>query len=222
MPVLRNTVSAQVYEQLLEALVSQQVKPGERLKLGTFATQFGVSHTPVREALTRLETEGIVRSEPHHGAYVPSLTPKDISELFEARLMCETFAVEKALPSLLPATTQRLRILNSAYDAAGGDVSAAGRVLIASLENEFHAAIIALARNARISTIYRQLGVHIHTTLLIGSRLAPRDILSMPEHEAVIAALESGDLAAAKARVTEHIINTRDYLLEHLAVPDAA
>ena len=215
--LLRSTVSAQVYEHLLEALVSQQIRPGERLTLEQLAQELGVSHTPVRQALARLESEGIVRSEPHRGASVPTLDSRDIRELFEARLLCELFAVEKAFPSLSAETFARLRKLSEAYQEASGQVSPAGRVALARIELEFHGAIVALAANARISAMFRQLGVHVQTTLLLGSRLAVRDASSVPEHEAFLIALEQRDLGAAKARLAEHINNSRDFLLSNLA-----
>ena len=85
-----------VFDHLREAILSGELKPGERLMEITLAEQLGVSRTPVREAIRKLQKEKFVEMVPRKGAYVANLTAKDIIDVLEIRIILEGFASELA------------------------------------------------------------------------------------------------------------------------------
>ncbi len=93
---VRENLAEAVYRVLREAITDGSLPPGERLREIPLARRFGVSTTPVREALRRLEREGLVEINPRRGAVVPRFEPADIAQLYEAREVLECRAVRRA------------------------------------------------------------------------------------------------------------------------------
>src|SRR5690349_4787840 len=83
---------------LRAALQAGRWRPGDALRQEELAAEFGVSRIPVREALSRLQSEGLLVVEPNRGAFVPALTPADVTEIFDLRVLLETDALRRAVP----------------------------------------------------------------------------------------------------------------------------
>ncbi len=215
------TLTDRVYERLLSAFTSHELKPGERLKLEDLAARMGISPTPLRQALARLEAEGIVCSDPRHGLRVVSLTAQDMVNLYEARLMCEVFAVEKAAHTITDAQLQDLGEILSTYEELAGQREPSARQGWVSKDVEYHRGIVNLAGNETISTWFRKLSVHVQTLLL--STSAERDpSVSIREHREIYQALAAHDAVACSKALAAHALAARDTTLSAMASQNSA
>lgn len=122
-PIPQYTLADAVTARLREAIVTGQLAQGEKLAETALAAQMGVSRSPVREALHRLQLEGLVHSQPNRGSYVWEPTEADVDEIISLRVMIESLAAEWALPNLtdedfvqLDAIIERQRQLIEAGD----------------------------------------------------------------------------------------------------------
>ncbi|MHB1135147.1 MAG: GntR family transcriptional regulator [Chloroflexota bacterium] len=209
----------QVYSTLLEMIVARRLMPGERLVLDDLAVQLRVSRTPVRQALSRLAGEGLVESNGRNGWRVTTFSAQDFEHIYEMRLMCEQFAVEKALaapPSA--ATLARLCGLLDEYDRLASSPDPAGRLPYLRVDHEFHRALVDLAANPRLSDHFERLNIHTHNLRAGPGPASPGEqkAANGAEHQAILAALTAGDALAAKEAVRVHIANSRERALDSL------
>jgi DNA-binding GntR family transcriptional regulator len=108
-PVRPKSLPESVAEQMMEAIVSGRLKPGERLVEQKLAALFGIGQPTVREALKQLEYQGLVRKLPNRATYVTELSASDVEKIFEVRMALETLAIEKAAANLTPNALVELR-----------------------------------------------------------------------------------------------------------------
>lgn len=201
---------------LRQAIVSSQLKPGARLDVDDLAAQLGVSLTPVRGAIQRLATEGLVEIRPRSGTFVASLTLRDIDETFQIRAALEGLAAESAAASMAPEDLRRLRDLHKALKKplrARSDRESHDR-----LNSEFHQAILQASGNRRLQELYDALHTHIKIARIHAADAgwAARQRQEVAEHEAILAALEAHNPTAAAEAVRRHIHRAKDALLKAL------
>lgn len=163
------------------------------------------SRTPVREALLRLEAEGLVRRIPHKGIYVPALTAADIEEIMEVRQVIGEWATCQ-VAQRRPETVNRLQQL---LDAQRGCLDDAVKFI--ELDIAFHKTIVEAAGNATLAQVYdsqriKQERVGIQAVLATAERYAA----VLAEHEAMLQAIASGDAEQAQLAARRHIHSTRD------------
>ena len=139
-----------VFEYLRNAILAGELKPGERLMEVTIADQLGVSRTPVREAIRKLEKESFVIMIPRKGAYVADLTKKDIMEVLEIRKELEGFAAALAAERMTLAEKEALgRVVERFNESL---INMDKRSMIES-DNEFHSSIFEATKNQRLINI---------------------------------------------------------------------
>jgi DNA-binding GntR family transcriptional regulator len=194
-----------VYDALLEAIVHGRLIPGTRLVLDDLAEQLKVSRTPIRDALARLTSEGLVRRDGRKGLTLTALSPKELSDLYDVRLMCELYAVENGIGNAVPdvlaemaeMAEQGFRHLRNANPLA------------ASLKDrEFHRLLVSLGHNSKLTTLVEQLNIHIQTLRVRPGEEKLREQRKhyYLEHLAIIEALRKGDVVAAKDAIRTHIL----------------
>jgi DNA-binding GntR family transcriptional regulator len=208
------TLAVEIARHLREAIIRGEFAAGERVNESRLTRELALSRSPVREALRILEAEGLVTLEPHRGAHVRTLSQHDLHEIFEVRLMFETHALRHGAPRL----TQDLLVpLREA--AAGARTALAGDAMEewhqASLR--FHDGLVALAGNGHLMRLYEELKVSLrrYQISLIGLPEQPQR--SQAEHEAILAALEDGDVDRAVEAVAGHITSLKENLLKAMA-----
>jgi DNA-binding GntR family transcriptional regulator len=153
MPPLSRALSEQTaYEALRHNITSGTFQPGEHLRSAEVAARLGVSRTPVREALRRLHAEGLVEVFAHRGAFVATVSPEDIAEVFELRVVLEAFAAETAAPRFTEAEIAALEATVARMQAAVAGPERDLRALTRA-NDEFHAAIIRTAANRRLGAL---------------------------------------------------------------------
>ncbi len=208
-----NTLTEHAYAVLLDAFIQGDMKPGERLRIEDLAGRLGISPTPLRHALARLEGEGVVRSEPRRGLYVASLTPDDLRDLNEARVLYETFAAEKAAATISDAQLDAMRILVDKYAEIRNQNVQTCRLAWVSKDVELHQYLVDLAGNRRISASFGTLGIHLQTLRFTMSvERAPGETIR--EHQDIFQAFVKRDGNLAKSLLATHIMGASNRLLD--------
>ncbi|GAA4622095.1 GntR family transcriptional regulator [Actinoallomurus vinaceus] len=207
-PARRRGLADEVADRLQDAIFSGVYPPGARLREVELAAALGVSRGPVREALLRLEREGLVRNEWHRGATVPTLSARDAAELHSLRAVLEDLAVrcavERAADEDLEAVAEVAERM-----ARAGDAHAMVR-----LDMEFHDAVYAAAGHLRLRAAWEAIRSQVHLFLLTRIGVSERDYTGhIPdEHARLAAALRARDAETALRLFAEHRRHAFDLL----------
>lgn len=189
-----------VYDRLIEDIRQGVLKPGARLTETDLAARLSVSRTPVREALRRMETEGLIQHQPRTGAVVRRLDYPEIMELYEMRTVLESTAARLAARAASDVEIEELRAINAEMAGATGDGAA-----LARLNRQFHHRLMDAARNR---FLLKSVG-SVETTMLIlgpsGMAEPERAKEAVAEHEAVIAAIAARNGDAAETAMRHHM-----------------
>ena len=191
-----------VYERLRDEIASGALGPGTQLVEARIAEELGVSKTPVREALIRLQRDGLVSIEPYRGARVTEPSPADVREILELRLLLECQVARDLAAHRPPEVIDALRdsIAASRRALASGD----RELLLDSLTafSDVQAEACGNSRMAKLLVDLRSVLLLIGTSSL---RARGREERSIAEHETILAAIEAGDPEAAAAATAAHI-----------------
>ncbi len=217
--ITRRRATDEVYDAMRQAILTRVFKPGERLQVEEISEKLGVSLTPVRHALQQLATEGLVDIHPRSGTYVSSVSPEDIEETFEIRCALECLAAERAMTRIAPEQVSRAReLLLTLSKPLEGD---RGLKDHERANSEFHQVLIDASGSRRISELYESLNAHIkiariHTSENHEHRRHDWTLRlqeEQKEHEAIVEALESRDVAALTDALRKHIYRAKDSLV---------
>lgn len=204
-----------VYLTLRALLYDGRIRPGERLRERDLAERLGVSRTPVREAVRRLETEGILRTEARRGVLVPELDHQQVLELYAFREVLEGFAARLAAQHASNAEIQVLREITE-RERSPTDVPTTKR-----LNRQFHQLLSRASRNQYLVDALNTMNDHIN--LLPGTmfRAGDRPTRGYDEHVAIVEAIARRDPEAAERAARQHIAEATRlraaWLLEHAA-----
>ena len=199
-----------VYYELRDNIGSHQIRPGERLQEVSLAAQLGVSRTPVREALARLESEGMIVVE-GRGFVVPELTDADIEEIYQLRFLLEPAAASIAVAEVTSPTD--LASMSSAVDdSVAAEKSGDFRAFLEA-NSRFHNAWRALVPNRRMSKLLDQYVGHVRflRVLTLGDPGARKAALT--GMKAIHAAFRKRDAEAAAAAMHKHLETAKHYLV---------
>ena len=188
------------YHRLLEKIRSGQFRPGDRLRETDVAENLALSRTPIREALRKLESDGIVEHRPRLGAIIRTLTTSEIVELYEMRLVLERTAAEMAAKHANPAEIDMLKDINAQIDAAGQNTPRA-----AALNQDFHSRIYLATRNRFLLASARALN---NALILLGPTTLDDEArikTVSSQHAQIIAAIADGDQKAAGDAAEAHL-----------------
>ncbi|MFF0554373.1 MULTISPECIES: GntR family transcriptional regulator [unclassified Streptomyces] len=200
--VLRHSVRGQVLDALRAALVDGELVPGEIYSGPALGERFGVSATPVREAMQQLAAEGAVECLPNRGFRVLSRTPRELAELAEVRALLEVPVMLRLARTVAPAAWEALRpaAAATAAAAAAGDLPG-----YAEADRAFHRAVLLLAGNGQLVQVAEELHRRAQWPLPGAPRVRRADLVAdAAEHSALLDALIAGDLAVVESLAREH------------------
>ncbi len=199
-----------VYYELRDNIGSHQIRPGERLQEVSLAAQLGVSRTPVREALARLESEGMIVVE-GRGFVVPELTDADIEEIYQLRFLLEPAAARIAVGEV-GSPTDLASMSAAVDDAVAAERSGDFRAFLEA-NSRFHNAWRALVPNRRMSKLLDQYVGHVRflRVLTLGDAGARKAALT--GMKAIHAAFRKRDAEAAAAAMHKHLEAAKHYLV---------
>jgi DNA-binding GntR family transcriptional regulator len=206
------SAAERVYRYAKDAILARRLGTDDLLTEGDLADAVGVSRTPVREALLRLQSDGLVRLLPKRGALVLPVTPDEVSDVLETRRLVETYAVRKVvtapaggLVEALEYHLSRMRDATKARDARA----------YAEADRDFHESIVAATGNQILTALYRSLRdrqLRMGVVNLLEERTGELDSsgvarmrANIAEHEAILAGIAARTIRASEAAVTAHL-----------------
>jgi DNA-binding GntR family transcriptional regulator len=199
-----------VFESLREAIISGMLRPSERLMEIQLAEEMGVSRTPVREAIRKLELEGLVVMIPRKGAYVAGMSIKDIADVFEIRGALEGLAAELASER---ATDEELEVMERYLVKISEEIESGDLSKVVETDTDFHTLIYEASRNARLSQIINNLREQIQRFRTTSLSFPGRMKVALEEHRKIVEALSSRDGELARKLAQEHIENAENTMM---------
>lgn len=211
-PAFHETLPEVVYRSLRDAIFNGVLKPGQPLRQDGVARSLGVSRAPLREALSRLESEGIVIQLPHRGYTVVSLDPEEIREIFDLRMLVESSAIQYSTKlrtdeDVLVAT----RILEEMENTSTSSISGSRHWF--SLNTDFHEALLAPSRRTHHLRVISNLRGVVEHYLRIEGALTGNVEVANVEHRNLLDAFARGDVVLATELAKGHVMHTAARLI---------
>ncbi|MFF5937085.1 GntR family transcriptional regulator [Streptomyces sp. NPDC012508] len=206
--VQRHSVRGQILQALRTALVGGELVPGEVYSAPVLAERFGVSATPVREAMQQLAIEGAVEVVPNRGFRVVERTPRELAELAEVRALIE-IPIMLRLARTVPAA--RWAELRPLAEATGAAAARGDRAHYAEADRAFHRAVLSLAGNEQLLTVADDLHRRSQWPLVSGPVTRHGDLVAdAAEHTALLDALIAQDVTVVQSLVREHFTGSAE------------
>lgn len=210
-PPVHNQLWQSVLNQLRIAIVTGGLPPGAHLVETELAARLGVSRGPVREALTRLEQEGLIVNYPYRGKFVAEISEEDIHEIYDLRRLIEGRAIESLGRHLDPAGIERLRNIRRQMILA---LSEGRNEEFADLDIEFHRQLIIMSERERLLKIWNSLASVSHAFIVLNARNDPEAIARITDrHDGILDALIAHDTVVAREVLIQHLIEAENGLL---------
>lgn len=205
------------YDVIKEEILGFRVSPGAQLHIQGLVEQMDISRTPIREALLRLENDGLVRAEPRVGFFVTEITKRDLQELFELQALLEGHAAEKATPLL---TNDDLDQLDYLFEASVAAVERGDLNEILQFEIPFHSLLIERCDNRHLIQVMESLKDLTYRERILSLKSIENVHESCSEHQRLLDALHKRDGALAGECMREHIANVGRRLLQFPDIPE--
>ncbi len=200
-----------VFESIRGAIISGVLKPGERLMEVQLAEKLGVSRTPIREAIRKLELEGLVVMIARKGAYVADLSVKDIIEVLEVRAALEGLASGLAALRITEEEMRELEMTAQQFDKA---IDAEDFDRIIEMDIEFHDRIFRAARNEKLLQINNNLREQVQRFRVMYINKSNKSKTLAKEHYQIADAISKRNIAMAEKLAESHIENAENYMME--------
>jgi DNA-binding GntR family transcriptional regulator len=192
----------EVAELLRQRIFSRELAPGSWIDELKLAEEYGISRTPLREALKVLATEGLVTMKVRRGAYVTEVSERDLTDVYHLLSLLESDAAGVVAAQATEAQLQELKTLHSELEQAAGD-----RERFFQINETFHMRLLEIANNRwrdqMVADLRKVMKLNRHNSLLKSGRIDE----SLAEHRAIMAALAARDAEATVQRMREHFRN---------------
>lgn len=209
------TLSEIVYEKIKDSIITHVYKFGSRLYLKNLSAEMNVSMIPVREALRKLEQEGLIEIIPNRGAIVKTYTIKDLIEIYDLRRQLESLAVEILVNKINQSNLDELKKICELDEKSLGK----GNLKDHNKYNrEFHKCLVNFSQNSRLIKFYNELSGQIYTLVSITTIFAYTNgegaKRNVRKHREIIKAIEQKDAEHAKKIIQEHIQISKELALK--------
>jgi DNA-binding GntR family transcriptional regulator len=206
LPLAPRALYEEVAESLRQRIFSRELAPGSWIDELKIAEAYGISRTPLREALKVLAAEGLVTMKVRRGAYVTEVSDQDLAEVYHLLSLLESDAASVVATRASPTELAELQALHQELEAAAAP-GRQDRVQFFRINEQFHMRLLDIASNKwsrqMVADLRKVMKLNRHNSLLKAGRIDE----SLAEHRLVMAALEQRDPAAAMARMQEHFRN---------------
>ena len=217
MPVTRLAVSLaprplyeEVAELLRQRIFKRELEPGSWIDEMKISEEFGISRTPLREALKVLAAEGLVTMKVRRGAYVTEVSQQDLSDVYHLLSLLESDAAAVVATKATDAELKELQTLHKALATAAAPTKMEGKANtdhFFALNEQFHMRLLEIANNRwrdqMVADLRKVMKLNRHNSLLKAGRIAE----SLSEHRAIVEALLKRDAELTRQRMTEHFAN---------------
>lgn len=204
------SVANDFYESFKKELVELRYLPGSIITTQELSNKYGISRTPVREALVRLLEEGLLTETSGNKFSVPVITSKDIRDLYEMRIIFETSSIRFSGDNITPEFIAKLRMQTAKIEEA---LSSGDHDAMFLADEDFHHMILSLYDNGILHDIYKTLRNRQIQIRYLTIGLQKRLLNTIPEHNAIIICLENHDIEGAVENTQKHFRNTLDDIL---------
>ena len=201
----------QAYDAIKEDVLHKLLIPGKKINVLELSKRYNISVTPIKLALNRLVTEGMVESIPRRGMVVKPVTQETLREAFEIRTMIELFCVPQVLkkaredPSYLAELENNIREHLTAVDETSKGSS---HLRQNQIDSDFHLLLVSATQNERMLSIYKSLGFHMTMFYLYGEKRTQRFVECNQEHLDILNAVKAQDRQALEKAISAHLANT--------------
>jgi DNA-binding GntR family transcriptional regulator len=203
-----DSIVEQVYDKLKAMSVGYDFKPGERLNEGVLASALGVSRTPLREALTRLTTEGLLRFSPGKGFFCRDLDAQEVFSLYEMRKIVE---VEALRLSLERAKDEDIEALLTFLENTGPEPGNRSVEELVRLDETFHESLMAMSGNLEMLRVLRNINARIRFVRWIDMERCDRRV-SQNDHREILLGLKARDADRCIPILARHIDRRHDQI----------
>jgi len=212
-PISRKSLHDQVVDRLRDMIVEGDLDPNTRINEKLLCEQFGISRTPLREALKVLASEGLVELMPNRGASVASFTSADLDETFPVMGALESLSGEIACQQITDTEIAEIRALHyqMIMHYQKGELHE-----YFQMNKAIHEKILAAAHNATLANIYNSLAGRVSPARFRANMSKPRWAEAVEEHEKILKALEDRDGTALSHLLKAHLANKRETVREAL------
>lgn len=210
-------VRREVYHALREAILTGKLKPGERMVERNLARQLGVSRTPVREAIRKLELEGLVEHIPRRGVVVARISKKEAWEIYSIRAVLEGLAARLAAENITLKQLERLEELVKGMEEARAQKDTEE---LQRLHMEYNELIYQAAESPRLHQMIINLVEYIVGFTKVGYAVPGRIHAATREHRELLEALKARDAERAETLARQHIENSRQAYFAQLALEE--
>jgi DNA-binding GntR family transcriptional regulator len=203
----RESLGRLAYERIKGEILDERLLPRQPLIEAELAAKYGMSKTPVREALLSLAREGLVEMSSFRGGRVRDFTADDAREIYELRELLEPFALRRAVPRLTDGDRRSLRaLLDKAQAAAEGGA----RRELSRLNGAFHSSLVARCRNEKVIEILAHLQNQVRVMSMRLWNVRATHLREAEQHRAILTAVEAGQADQAAELLGEHISEFRE------------
>lgn len=212
-PLGRRTLHSELVERVRDMIIEGHLAPGTRVHEEALGARFGVSRTPLREALRSLASEGLVELVPGRGALVRALTPTDVREMLDVLSALEALAGRAACRN---ATEAEVRGLRALHDAMMDFYARRDRLEYYKRNQAFHTGVVQAAHNRTLAAQHETLQARLKRIRFIGNASPEKWAAAAAEHEEMVAALEARDAERLAAVLVLHMERTWERVRDSL------
>ena len=214
MVIVSKTKNVAVYNKLRQSIIKGKLKPGQKVVMAELAKAFGLSETPVREAIRRLESEGYIDFTPHMGAIVTKIDEGELVEIYLIRIALEELATRLASPHITEKDIDFLNKKNREMEIA---IQQGRYEILAGINKLFHLRIYKAAPFPRLYKMICDLWDTFERWPSVFSYVPERAAASVEEHKKIIQALRARDMDQADRLIKEQKERTLEALQKYMA-----
>ncbi len=207
----KQTLTEKIYQEIKDDINNKVFQPGEKLNIKELARKYAVSDTPVKQALQRLADEKIVVNTHNKGMSVRAMTPHEMTDIFDLRLMMDTFFIKNIVTTLNYNAELRQQLIHNlekqkAFIAQ--DDSCHKPEEYFELDLEFHTLYLKASGNQKVVDVFRSMQPFTYASGMYVSQPKHRDMECVEEHQAILDAALASDLDGLQAAVKAHLDNS--------------
>jgi len=206
-------MSTKVAEILRENIISENLKPGEKINEFRLSQALNISRPPIREAFRTLASEGLVLLVPRKGVYVTKLSIREVKEIYQMKSMMESFATRLAIPI---AEEKEILELDSILNLMEEKIKEDNFKEIQKLNIKFHRKMIKMSKNQKLINLYESIVLPIRRYQRIGLSAPSSWEISLKEHRDIAQAIKSKDIDLAEKLTREHTMSAIYRVLKRL------
>ncbi|ATW27170.1 GntR family transcriptional regulator [Candidatus Formimonas warabiya] len=200
-----------IFQYLREAIVTSRLMPDDHLVEEELAKKLNVSRTPIREAIRKLELEGLVKHSPRRGVIVRKFSTKDAEEIYDLRAVLEGYAASLAAQHIEEKELSKLKAL---LEVMKEDINKGESFSEMDHHKEWHLALYAASKNQRLEQLLNDYADYLRIFRIISLKLPGRLNETWEEHDRLLKAIELGDGELAERRAREHAARSKEAFLK--------